>query len=56
MKFLLDESYVPPYYRNSFLANAKVNLNMIDTAGSGIRRVFNNQKQNSFLCLTMIYQ
>lgn len=47
-KFLLDESYVPPYYRNPFLANAMVNLNMIDTAGSGIRRVFNNQKQKFF--------
>lgn len=47
-KLLLDESYVPPYYRNPFLANAMVNLNMIDTAGSGIKRVFNNQKQKFF--------
>jgi len=47
-KLLLNESYVPPYYRNPFLANAMVNLNMIDTAGSGIKRVFNTQKQKYF--------
>lgn len=47
-KLILNESYVPPYYRNPFLANAMVNLNMIDTAGSGIKRVFNNQKQKYF--------
>ena len=28
-------------YRNSFLANAMVNLNMIDTIGSGIKKLFN---------------
>lgn len=47
-KLLLDESYVPPYYRNPFLANAMVNLNMIDTAGSGIKRVFKTQQQKYF--------
>jgi len=40
---ILDRTYVPPFYRNQFLATAMVNLNMIDTMGSGIRRVFNNQ-------------
>lgn len=45
---LLDEGYLPPYYRNPFLSNAMVNLNMIDTAGSGIKRVFNNQRQKLF--------
>lgn len=36
------------YYRNSFLVNAMVNLNMIDTIGSGIKRMFNVQRQRFF--------
>ena len=35
-------------YRNSFLANAMVTLNMIDTIGSGIRRMFTIQKNKFF--------
>ena len=35
-------------YRNPFLANAMVNLNMIDTIGSGIRRMFILQKNKYF--------
>lgn len=35
-------------YRNSFLANAMVNLNMIDTIGSGIKKLFNIQKDKFF--------
>ena len=35
-------------YRNPFLANAMVNLNMIDTIGSGIRKMFNIQKNKFF--------
>jgi ATP-dependent DNA helicase RecG len=35
-------------YRNPFLANAMVNLNMIDTVGSGIRKMFNIQKSKYF--------
>lgn len=35
-------------YRNSFLANAMVNLNMIDTIGSGIKRMFVIQKNKYF--------
>ncbi|MDD4549701.1 MAG: putative DNA binding domain-containing protein [Syntrophomonadaceae bacterium] len=38
----------PEKYRNSFLANAMVNLNMIDTIGSGIRKMFNLQRQRYF--------
>lgn len=45
---ILNEGYLPPYYRNPFLAGAMVNLNMIDTAGSGIKRIFNNQRQKFF--------
>lgn len=35
-------------YRNSFLANAMVNLNMIDTIGSGIKKLFVIQKNKFF--------
>lgn len=35
-------------YRNSFLAEAMVNLNMIDTIGSGIRKMFVTQKNRFF--------
>ncbi|MDD4753873.1 MAG: putative DNA binding domain-containing protein [Desulfitobacteriaceae bacterium] len=38
----------PEKYRNPFLANAMVNLNMIDTIGSGIRKMFNLQRQRFF--------
>lgn len=36
------------YYRNQFLANAMVNLNMIDTIGSGIKKMFILQMQRYF--------
>jgi ATP-dependent DNA helicase RecG len=36
------------YYRNQFLADAMVNLNMIDTIGSGIKRMFMKQKDKFF--------
>ena len=45
---LFIEGYVPPFYRNDFLAKAMVNLNMIDTVGSGVRRVFNIQRKKFF--------
>jgi ATP-dependent DNA helicase RecG len=35
-------------YRNSFLAQAMVGLQMIDTIGSGIKRIFQAQKKRSF--------
>lgn len=35
-------------YRNRFLADAMVNLNMIDTIGSGIRKMFIIQKKRFF--------
>ncbi|MHB8809852.1 MAG: RNA-binding domain-containing protein [Desulfobulbaceae bacterium] len=38
----------PEYYRNQFLANAMVQLQMIDTIGSGIKRVFNVQRSRFF--------
>lgn len=42
-------SDAPEYrYRNKFLAEAMVNLNMIDTIGSGIRKMFIIQKDKYF--------
>ena len=38
----------PAQYRNRFLADAMVNLNMIDTIGSGIRRMFEKQRKRFF--------
>lgn len=38
----------PDRYRNPFLAEAMVQLNMIDTIGSGIPRVFRKQKERGF--------
>lgn len=45
---VLKDGYSSPYYRNQFLASAMVNLNMIDTVGSGIRRIYNIQKEKYF--------
>lgn len=36
------------HYRNRFLATAMFNLKMVDTAGGGIRRIFNFQKERFF--------
>lgn len=36
------------YYRNPFLVAAMVNLNMIDTIGSGIKRIFTTQRERYF--------
>jgi ATP-dependent DNA helicase RecG len=38
----------PVRYRNFFLSQAMVNLNMIDTIGSGIKRIFLKQRQRFF--------
>lgn len=38
----------PDQYRNPFLATAMVNLNMIDTIGSGIKRMFRLQRERFF--------
>lgn len=38
----------PERYRNKFLTDAMVNLNMIDTIGSGIKRMFELQQKRSF--------
>jgi len=38
----------PEFYRNRFLAGAMVNLNMIDTIGSGIKKMFRLQRKRNF--------
>lgn len=38
----------PDFYPNRFLVDAMVNLNLIDTIGSGIPRAFNKQRQRNF--------
>ncbi|MDG1279616.1 MAG: putative DNA binding domain-containing protein [Algoriphagus sp.] len=37
-----------PTYRNPFLVEAMINLNMIDAIGSGIKRMFNIQRKKYF--------
>ncbi|MCC5916511.1 MAG: putative DNA binding domain-containing protein [Cryomorphaceae bacterium] len=36
------------YYRNRFLATAMFNLKMVDTAGGGIKKIFNFQRERYF--------
>ena len=45
---MIQSDAPPDVYRNSFLAQAMVNLNMIDTIGSGIKRMFTRQWERSF--------
>ncbi|HJW75681.1 MAG TPA: RNA-binding domain-containing protein [Thermoleophilia bacterium] len=48
VEHVIEADAPPDVYRNRFLAQAMVNLNMIDTMGSGIRRMFNVQRKRSF--------
>ena len=45
---VLNAEYSASNYRNPFLATAMVNLNMIDTVGSGILKMFLAQKKRCF--------
>jgi len=45
---VISEDAPESRYRNNFLAMAMVNLNMIDTIGSGIRKMFYIQKKKFF--------
>lgn len=45
---VLESDQPPVLYRNSFLVQAMVNLNMIDTVGSGIKRMFRSQRERFF--------
>src|SRR5690606_26047922 len=45
---VINSDSPPEHYRNGFLSSAMTNLNMIDTIGSGIKRMFNLQKERYF--------
>jgi ATP-dependent DNA helicase RecG len=45
---MIESDAPPEIYRNPFLAQAMVNLNMIDTIGSGIKKMFMVQRQRNF--------
>ncbi|MEI6947352.1 RNA-binding domain-containing protein [Paraflavisolibacter sp. H34] len=45
---VIESDEPPSYYRNNFLAQAMVNFNMIDTVGSGIKRMFRLQRERFF--------
>ena len=45
---VIEQDAPQEYYRNTFLTDAMVNLNMIDTIGSGIKRMFLKQKERFF--------
>lgn len=45
---IIESDSAPEHYRNSFLVSAMVNLNMIDTIGSGIKRIFRLQSKKLF--------
>lgn len=48
IKAVLQHDAPQEFYRNRFLAEAMVNLNMIDTIGSGIKKMFITQKNRFF--------
>ena len=48
IKHVLETNAPEERYRNKFLADAMINLNMIDTIGSGIKKMFNIQKDKYF--------
>jgi len=45
---VIESDEPPEYYRNNLLAHAMVNYNMIDTVGSGIKRMFRLQREKFF--------
>lgn len=45
---VIEQDAPQEYYRNRFLADAMVNLNMIDTIGSGIKKMFLQQRIRYF--------
>ena len=45
---VLQPTYNPPFYRNQLLADAMVKFHMIDTATSGIKKVYRIQKAKYF--------
>ena len=45
---VLQKTYNPPFYRNQLLADTMVKFHMIDTATSGIKKVYRIQKDKFF--------
>lgn len=45
---VLKTTYNPPFYRNQLLADSMVKFHMIDTATSGIKKVYRIQKEKYF--------
>lgn len=45
---VIEQDAPPQRYRNQFLADAMVELNLIDTQGGGIKRMFETQRRRSF--------
>jgi len=45
---VIRQNSPPDYYRNPFLAKAMVNLNMIETVGNGIQKIFAIQRERFF--------
>lgn len=45
---VVKEDAPEEHYRNKFLATAMFNLKMVDTAGGGIRKMFNYQRERFF--------
>nr|WP_207752431.1 ATP-binding protein [Pseudoflavonifractor capillosus] len=45
---VLQTTYSPPFYRNQLLTESMVNFYMIDTATSGIKRVYRIQRKKYF--------
>ena len=48
IEVILRPSYTSPFYRNQLLADAMVKFKMIDTETTGIRKVFNIQRERFF--------
>jgi ATP-dependent DNA helicase RecG len=48
VEMAIERDSPPEFYRNRFLADAMVELKMIDTIGSGIRRMFKKQRERNF--------
>lgn len=53
---VIEKDAPPRYYRNQFLANAMVTLNMIDTIGGGIKKMFAKQRERFFPLPTYILE
>jgi ATP-dependent DNA helicase RecG len=45
---VIEQDAPQSFYRNKFLADAMVNIGMIDTIGSGIKKMFEEQKKRFF--------